>query len=211
MGKEFKPMMAVQVLLDDSGSMGVIRRPTIAALNGFMAQLATAMTPVGVSITKFGGRLGRTIVDNVPVDEMPKITANDYDPHQGTDIGASIVEAFERRMDAMEAKQKVLVVLTDGLGAGDLTARPMIEKRRRQGWLVIFLGAIQPEDSAYKKVMLLTARQLGISKAMTLAFDSRNVEKIMAVAAQSVLRFAGADIGSGQKIAEFTDEERGIA
>lgn len=208
--KKGKVTMAVEVIVDNSGSMQIIKADVVKGLNEFIAQLATALTPVTVGITLFGDTLRQTIIDGVPVYEMPRLRNTDYNPSLPTeDIAMSVIQGLEVRLAPIDAFQKVLVVITDGLNSSPSMnrAKAEIAKRQKEGWLILWLGADQ--SGGYNKAIMDDyARRLGIPDGLIFSFNASNFSKAMPLAAQAALRFSG--LGDA-KAAEFTKEERAKA
>lgn len=204
-----KPVMAIEVILDDSGSMQMIREEVIKGVNEFIAQLATAMTPVSVSITLFERKLTRSLIDRVPVYEAPVLRFEDYNPMCGyEDIAFCVKQGLNKRLANTDAFQKVLVVITDGLNSSPSmsAARDEIAKRMKEGWLVLWLGTVHTHSGCYNtESMKKYAKNLGIPEGLSFFFSGENFKTVMPLAAQAALRFSG--LGD-MKAAEFTAEER---
>lgn len=198
MMEEDKTTLAVQVILDDSGSMGCIRKQVTEGLNGFLSELAKSVAPANVTITLFQDQLEGSLVKDAPVYDLPKIRKDAYNPRSATEDIAFSVKQGLARLEKANAHQKVLVVVTDGLNASShmAGARAEIQKRMAEGWLVLWLGVWVYED--YKERLLKYARDIGIPKDLVLSFSGYDFAKVMPLVAKSALRFSasGGDIGA---------------
>ena len=214
--KKGKPVaMAVEVIIDNSGSMCNCQSQVVAGLNGFIDQLATAILPAQLSITLFDDKLKRTLVDKVLVSQNPRILEHQYRPDHGTEnIAHSVHQALEERLAPINARQKALVVVTDGLNISPemAKARALVQKRQSEGWLIVWLGVYNEygtgRDYSYAiKKLKQYAKDLGIPDGLTFAFADKKLDKVMPLAAHATLRF-GATNDAHE--AAFTEEERAL-
>lgn len=206
---EEKIAIAVEVIIDDSGSMNCIKGKVVRGVNEFIAQLATAIFPARLGVSLFDDVLRTTLIDGVSVAEGPRLKGDDYDPRYGTEnIAHSVIQGLEKRLAPINAHQKVLVVVTDGLNSSSEMpkAKALIAKRRGEGWLIIWLGVyVEEMEKAYKPALLGYAAGLGIPAGLTFALPSQKIDRAMPLAANAALRFLDSN---DSKDAEFTAEER---
>lgn len=211
-----KPVaMAIEVIIDNSGSMGNCATEVVDGLNGFIAELATAILPAQLSITLFDDVLKRTLVDKVLVSKAPRIAYHQYQPNWGTEnIAHSVIQALEERLAPINARQKALVVVTDGLNSSPqmARARELVKQRQKEGWLILWLGVYNDygggrDYSRYKDMLVKYAKDLGIPAGVTFAFSDKKLDKGVPLAARATLRFGATNDASE---ASFTDEERGL-
>ena len=213
MKKTEKVAIAVEVIIDNSGSMRCIAGQVVEGINKFIEELSTAIFPARLGVTLFDDTLRKTLIDGVSVAEQPRVRRDDYNPDHGTEnIAHSVIQALDERLAPVAADQKVLVVLTDGLNKSPEMARAkaLIAKRRGEGWLIVWLGVYIKEYEhiyGYKKNLLAYAKGLGIPEGLTFALPTSKIREAMPLAASVTLRF----FNSGGKDAKFTDEERAIA
>lgn len=206
-----KVAIAIEVIIDNSGSMQRISKKVVKGVNEFIAELASAVFPARLGVTLFDDVLRTSLIDGVSVAEAPRIQDDDYNPCHGTeDIAHSVIQGLEKRLAPVNAHQKVLVVVTDGLNRSAEMARAqaLVAKRQAEGWLIIWLGVYVKEMKAqYKPLLLEYAKGLGIPEGMTFALATEKIDKVMPLAAHSALRFLGT---GDSKAAEFTAKERGL-
>lgn len=205
-----KAAIAVEVIMDNSGSMQVCKEQVVDGLNEFINQLSTAVLPAQLSITLFDDCLKRKLVENVSVGDRPRIQYHDYNPMHGTEnIAFSVIQGLEK-LEPVNAHQKALVVVTDGLNRStDMDkAKELVAKRQKEGWLVLWLGVYyEPYERCNnaKKHLKSYAANLGIPKGVTFILDCMKINEAMPIAAEATLRFA---ISGDAKEAAFTAKER---
>ncbi len=150
------------VILDMSGSMSNIASATREGLNTYIQSLKDDKSDdtVLVSVTVFDSEgwvsnVGihiDTIMDMVPLTEVPEITEAHYKPRGGTpmyDAIGKVVERTERALEDIEGNPEVLlIVITDGeentsQSFTQRQVKTMLETKEGQGWSTIYLGANQ--------------------------------------------------------------------
>ena len=153
----------VHVILDMSGSMGKIAQATRDGLNNYIESLkkdkVDDVTLVSVTVfdADWAHRVGSssridTVIDSMPLDDVPTITDQHYKPRGGTPMYDAIGESIERTDKALSGyagePEVLLVIITDGeenqssrFKQGDIKA--LIEQKEGLGWSTIYLGANQ--------------------------------------------------------------------
>lgn len=210
MEDEEKPILYVEAIIDNSGSMGPCQGPIVDGVNKFIRELATGIIPAIVGVTLYDDNLRRSLIDRVSVAELPQMRHRDYDPDHGTEnIAECIIQALNKRLATFDAHKKVLVVLTDGMNSSPqmAAAKALVAKRRKEGWLILWLGIYAEGSPAYCKSGLLDyARALGLPDEVVFALPHTKFEEAMPLAAKAALRFVGSKAGT--KAGSFTPEER---
>jgi len=152
----------VRVILDMSGSMTGIASATREGLNTYIQSLKDDKSDdtVLVSLTVFdsSGWVSDvvinidTVLDMVPLADVPEITEEHYKPRGGTpmyDAIGTVVQDTERALDGIEGKPEVLlVIITDGDENTSQTfkqgqIKTLLETKEGDGWSAIYLGANQ--------------------------------------------------------------------
>ena len=153
----------VHVILDMSGSMGKIAQATRDGLNNYIESLKKDKVDdvTLVSVTVFDADWGYgqgstsridTVIDSMPLDDVPTITDQHYVPRGGTPMYDAIGETVERTDKALAGfsgePEVLLVIITDGdenqsnrFTQSDIKA--LIEQKEGLGWSTIYLGANQ--------------------------------------------------------------------
>jgi hypothetical protein len=208
---DHEDQIAIEVIIDNSGSMAPFKGKTVDGINEFIKQLSTAILPAHLGVTLFDDVLRTSLIDGVSVADQPQIEYTDYDPRHGTEnIAHSVIQALDTRLAPLKARQKVLVVMTDGLNTSPqmATAKALVTKRQSEGWLIIWLGVyVEAYEASYKPTLLQYAKNLGIPAGLTYAFPTEKIDKGMPLAAQVALRFI---CTNSSKASEFTDQERKV-
>lgn len=141
----------IELLLDESGSMGGMEEAVINGINEFVHGVRDETTDHNVV-------MGLTLFDNVdpkvrnkfsevPINEINDLTAKDYNPRGGTpllDAVAVTINALDELVD--EDDKAMLVIYTDGYenSSTDYTkekVQKLIAEKEEKGWAFIFLGA----------------------------------------------------------------------
>jgi hypothetical protein len=214
MKDEEKPILYVEAIIDNSGSMGPCQEPIVDGVNKFISELATGIIPAVVGVTLYDDNLRRSLIDRVSVAELPQMRHRDYNPDHGTEnIAECIIQALDKRLATFDAHKKVLVVLTDGMNSSPQMekAKRLVAKRREEGWLILWLG-IYPDRStpaaraAPRAGLIRYANRRGLPDDVIFALPHTLFEEAMPLAAKAALRFVGSKEGS--KAGTFTPEER---
>jgi hypothetical protein len=133
--------------------------------------------------------------DNVPIEDIPELTRDNYKPDDTTPLYDAICESIER---LKKQKKTIFVIMTDGLENAShyhsqKDAFTLITKWQKKGWSFVYLGANQ---DAY-----VASESIGISQKTTSNFNQANTGVAMAAAANVSYRL------TSDKNAGFTDEE----
>ena len=150
------------ILLDMSGSMRGIASATREGLNNYINTMKEDKSDdiVLVSVTVFDSEGWHgdltvhidTIMDMVPLADVPEITEEHYKPRGGTPMYDGIGKVVGRTESALEgiegSPEVLLVIITDG---DENTSKEfkqheikaLLETKEGQGWSTIYLGANQ--------------------------------------------------------------------
>lgn len=149
----------VLFVIDMSGSMAPIAQDVRGGFNTYLTELAAKPGTYRITVTVFDSAYGPTngpavrcvnLCTAAALDEVPLLTAANYQPHGGTPlldaIGKTLTE-FAAVDDTDSDGRVLLVVQTDGAEntsrefTGD-QIRTMITQREATGrWTALFLGA----------------------------------------------------------------------
>jgi uncharacterized protein YegL len=158
--------LAVAMVLDKSGSMGVLRDAVIEGFNDYLAELRTEPAETSFWLTLFDTRFSKMWVGE-PLDRVPPLDAISYRPGGMTalyDAIAHTVIDTDRRL-AGEGKEHVktlVVVMTDGLENSSTEydaarlARLVRSYEERPNWTFVYLGAAHDtlEDAQLEAVRM---------------------------------------------------------
>ena len=140
------------IILDRSGSMGGLEQDTIGGFNAMIDKQKKEAGDCYVSTVLFDHEVS-TLHDRVPLSEIQPMTGEDYFVRGCTAlidaIGMTVkhieeVHRYIRKEDV--PAQTVFVITTDGLenASREYSAdqvRRMIEKKKKDGWEFLFIGA----------------------------------------------------------------------
>lgn len=143
----------ITIVLDESGSMDVVRDDTIGGVNGFLKAQRALPGKCTLSLMKFNHE-DRPVFTGRPIAEAPDLTHATYAPTGNTALldalGRSIEEAGSRFKAMAEAERPgkvIVVVVTDGQENSSRVwskekIREAVEHQTQQyKWEFVFLGA----------------------------------------------------------------------
>lgn len=137
----------VTFVLDETGSMQSIKDDTIGGFNEFLSRLKKDGPNTLFTLIKFDSNRQAVVHRAVPIQSMPELTEETYQPGAATPLIDACVKGIqEAERDAREAMGVSIVIQTDGLENAsqhyqnsDLAA--MVKEKRKRGWMFTFLGA----------------------------------------------------------------------
>lgn len=187
-----KPEVIISFVLDETGSMDSIRDATIEGFNSYIKQVRKDTEGnITVTLTKFNSNKVEVVYSDVPIDEVPKLNRENYNPAAVTPlydaVGATIKKVEESIKTRTRKPAVIFVVMTDGMENDSKEYKQedifkMIEEKKKESWTFAFLGANQDSWAtsaglgmgAYA-AMDVTATPEGMSDAFTgVAAATRN-------------------------------------
>ena len=136
----------VAVILDRSGSMGVVADETVKGFNKFVKE-----QPPGtlISLSQFDAVSGEPTVQDVFEQKPAKeatIRSADYRPRGMTPLMDAVGSVVSRLRDRKPKGKVVVLIVTDGLENASREwsrerVRELIAKMRKKGWQFVFMGA----------------------------------------------------------------------
>lgn len=168
----------ISVVLDRSGSMTGIADEVVGGFNEWLSDQRKVEGDTTVTLAQFDSEDPFDIhIDAVPLREVTDFERSSFQPRGATPlydgIGRMISHAdagIARRLElGIEAEDHVMVIITDGLENASeeqtrATAFDLIEDRKQQGWVFVFIGANQ---DVYQ-----TGADLSVSAGNSLGFDA---------------------------------------
>ena len=155
MNEKSKTKIWLNILLDESSSMGHLISRTIEEFNGFIdEQKKVKNAQILGTLTTFANKPRHLYIAR-PIDQVPKLTTENYCPCGCTALFDAInasMQTVENSMRREDEKTGVLfVIITDGeenssrefctSKDGLNRIQTMISKRKEEGWNFVFLGA----------------------------------------------------------------------
>ena len=147
----------ISMVLDRSGSMSSIASDIVGGFNHFLAEQRAEPGSARVTLAQFDSDDPfEVLIDGVDLKEVLDLDRSAYQPRAMTPlydavgrmiarIDADIAARAERKVPA---EDQVVVIITDGQEnhsreQTQSSVFEMIEQRRAQGWVFVFLGANQ--------------------------------------------------------------------
>lgn len=168
------------LILDESGSMGSVKKETLSGLNEQLKTIKNLEQKYPdqeyfVSIIKFDDEIV-PLFENIPAGKVNELTENDYRPDAMTALHDAIGISVEKLKARIESKlntgeaSTLVVILTDGLENASkeydaARIKTLITDLEKTGmWTFTFIGANQDA--------ILTSRSLGINVNNTVNYSS---------------------------------------
>jgi hypothetical protein len=146
---------SITMMIDESGSMGVVRNSTIAGFNEFVQAQRASESAAGVGhltlVTFASGKVG-TVYHNRPLTEVPVLDASAYQPAGGTNLLDAIGDTITA-VDAVLAQKEqagrpgvIVTIMTDGEENSsqrytNQQIKDMVAAAEQADWTFQFLGA----------------------------------------------------------------------
>ena len=157
------------IVLDASGSMYSIRNEAIAGVVETIQTIRTAQKDNAnqehlFSLVVFNGRSIATVYDRMPIDKVPDLDANDYQPTDNTPLYDAMGNAITNLQRYINDDDNVLVtVITDGYENSSVEWNhqrvfQLVEDLKNKNWLFTYIGANQDA--------LKVAKGMGIDHSM---------------------------------------------
>lgn len=158
----------LMIILDKSGSMGMVREATISGLNEYIGSLAKDGNHYHVTLTLFDTEVTRPWEDLVLSDKLV-ITRDLYSPNGNTALYDAVCSTLNR-LKPVEDSKNIVVIMTDGdeNSSKEYNERDMkrlVDERQKLGnYTFVFMGANQ---DAYAE-----AAKYNISRGNTVTFNA---------------------------------------
>lgn len=147
----------ISVVLDRSGSMASIASDIVGGFNEFLAEQRKVFGVARVTLAQFDSQDPfEVLIDAVDLREVTDLDRSAYQPRNmtplydavGRMIGRIDSGIAERSEQGLPEEDQVVAIITDGLeNASSEHTRDsvfkLIDKRRKAGWVFVFLGANQ--------------------------------------------------------------------
>jgi hypothetical protein len=144
--------MQVSFILDETGSMSVVKQETISGFNEYIKTLKKEKNAKDIrfTLTQFDSEHVTVVYDGVTLDKVEDRNDENYKPGAMTPLYDAIgktIRALEKKMKGK--KQTGLVIIqTDGAENASkeyshASIFKMIDEKKKLGWTFVFLGANQ--------------------------------------------------------------------
>lgn len=187
----------IAFLLDETGSMNLVKNQTIDGFNKYVDTLKKAETPMLMTLTKFNSLKNEVVYSALSVKEVLHLNNETYLPDAatplydavGTTIASVDKELAHKRFNKKAVPNVLCVIMTDGEeNSSREYSREQIFKlvkdHEEQGWTFIFLGANQ---DAWE-----TGASMGLSGGNILSYAVADTASVFNKLASSNVSYAAA-------------------
>ncbi|MDN0062882.1 vWA domain-containing protein [Collinsella ihumii] len=201
-------------ILDASGSMSGLESDTVGGFNGMIERNREEPGEAVVSTVIFNDK-SRVLHDRIDIRKVPRLTCGQYRCSGCTALLDAVGGAIKHvdlvqgvLPDGYKADKVLFVITTDGMENASrrfsyAQIKNMIERRRKQGWEFLFIGANIDAGAE--------AEQLGIERdrAADYLADEQGTEVLYAAMASAVASVRSAPTGGvlGNTWREDLDED----
>ncbi|MDR3341125.1 MAG: VWA domain-containing protein [Candidatus Symbiothrix sp.] len=173
------------IILDESGSMESIKKPSLDGLNETLQSIRSAqethqeLQQHFVSLVSFNSDGIRLIFENVPVLGIRMLNNRDYQPNNCTplyDAMGNSLSKLRYQLDSKEKNQVLVTIITDGYenASKEYTGKMiknLVEELKALGWVFTYIGANQDVDAVADSISVdnrlrFDADKRGINLAM---------------------------------------------
>ena len=197
------------IVLDASGSMYSIRNEAIAGVVETVQTIRTAQKDNAnqehlFSLVVFNGRSITTVYDRMPIDKVPDLDANDYQPMDNTPLYDAMGNAITNLQRYINEDDNVLVtVITDGYENSSVEWNhqrvfQLVEDLKKKNWLFTYIGANQDA--------LKVAKGMGIDHSMNYMSDAEGTKAMFRKERFSRKAFYG-KLSAGKRFFEAKTED----
>ena len=197
------------IVLDASGSMYSIRNEAIAGVVETVQTIRTAQKDNAnqehlFSLVVFNGRSIATVYDRMPIDKVPNLDANDYQPTDNTPLYDAMGNAITNLQRYINDDDNVLVtVITDGYENSSVEWNhqrvfQLVEDLKNKNWLFTYIGANQDA--------LKVAKGMGIDHSMNYMSDAEGTKAMFRKERFSRKAFYG-KLSAGKRFFEAKTED----
>lgn len=171
------------IILDESGSMSVIKQQAINGLNETIQTIRSAQDKHEgqehyLSLVTFNGDAIKIIYQCTPVSNVKEMVPSQYMPNCSTPLYDAIGTALNELRPKVAPDDKVLVtVITDGEENSSVeysgkTIKTMIEELKEAGWVFVYIGANQDVEKV--------AGTISVTNIMSFNASPEGTEAMMA-------------------------------
>ena len=197
------------IVLDASGSMYSIRNEAIAGVVETVQTIRTAQKDNVnqehlFSLVVFNGKGIATVYDRMPIDKVPDLDANDYQPTDNTPLYDAMGNAITNLQRYINEDDNVLVtVITDGYENSSVEWNhqrvfQLVEDLKKKNWLFTYIGANQDA--------LKVAKGMGIDHSMNYMSDAEGTKAMFRKERFSRKAFYG-KLSAGKRFFEAKSED----
>ena len=183
MEKKEKTQIYNLVVLDKSGSMGMIRRAAMEGFNETLAGIKKAHREYAetqqhyISLVTFCSCSRDAVYDKVPVAEAEPLTLDQYEPCCCTplyDAMGFALTSLRSHVKDIDDVAVVVTIITDGLENASReynrnSIRALVDSLKKEGWSFTFMGANQNSSEV--------AQSLAIRNSQDFDYSDEGIDK----------------------------------
>lgn len=190
----------ISFILDETGSMRVVKGQTISGFNEYVGTLKAAdnAEDMRFTLTKFNSEKIELVHDSVPLSEVALLTRQSYQPDNLTPLYDVIGKTLNSIND--DGHNVLFVIQTDGEEnhSKEFTRQAifdLISEKKKAGWTFVFLGA---DQDAWAIGMAF-----GLDKGNVMSYESAETTSMFRTVAASTCAYVAT---GGTKTARFFDD-----
>ena len=199
---------AIAVLMDRSGSMGMIRDDAQGAINAFIEDQRKQPGECTVRLAQFDDRY-EDVYKSTNINDVKDYVLSPRGMTALTDGIGKLVVDFGQELAALPEDERpgtvIVVIVTDGMEnasreyTSDAVKALIEEQKSKYNWDFVFLAAGQDA--------IATGASYGFNAGQSLTFDPNNIAGSVAMASSYTTHTRSSGVGSYT----FTDEDRETA
>ena len=171
------------IVLDESGSMGDIKKPTIRGFNEIVQTIKEVEQKFSeqkhyISLISFGGTSINELLWQKEVGLLQEIDEDKYNPHSSTPLYDAIGKGLSKLKEELAAEKSynvLVTILTDGEenSSHDYNSdmiKKMIDELKRQSWTFTYIGANHDVEK--------TAMSISITNTLKFEANETDINKM---------------------------------
>jgi hypothetical protein len=160
------------IILDESGSMESIKKPTISGFNEVVETTKSVEAKFPdqkhfISLVTFNGDGIKELHWNQPVDQLGKINEENYRPNCSTPLFDAIGRSVSKLREEIPADSNfsvLVTILTDGeenasVAYSSAQIKAMVEELQKNFWTFSYIGANHDVVTAARKIAIMNSMQ----------------------------------------------------
>ena len=144
---DLKDKTVIGFLLDETGSMGGLKKETISSFNEYVQSVKDEIKDVVMTLTKFNSLKIEIIYNLRQLKNVPSLDEKSYEPNALTPLYDAIGQTIREMEPHMkECKKALFIIQTDGYENASKeysldAIKKLIKEKEKEGWTFVFLGA----------------------------------------------------------------------
>lgn len=180
------------IILDESGSMEVIKEQAVSGVNETLQTIRTAQKEHPeqqhfITLVTFNSARIHKAMDKMPIDITQDLKWNDYCPNNCTPLFDAMGDSLCELENCVKPEDVVLVtIITDGMENASqrytgIAIKRIVSRLREKGWVFAYIGTNQDVD--------VVADKLGIHSRMSYDYSPTGADCMFATERRSKKAF----------------------